>query len=91
MARRTERRGDRPLTTKEIVEDVLGPQRVRTLWTANYYPALSVAPQTVDIGAVLPAMLYMGRFGHRRGRGRFVESAHRKSMGSAPSWLPRQK
>jgi len=63
-----------PKTAKTIVEDPLGPQRARALWTANYFPALPIAPQSFEIGALLPAMLYMARFGHRRGRGRFVET-----------------
>ncbi len=61
-------------TVKTIFEDVLGTQRARVLWTANYYPALSITPQSFDIGALLPAMLYMARWGHRRGKGKFIET-----------------
>jgi len=67
---------------KTIVEDALGPQRARALWTANYYPALPIAPQSFEIGALLPAMLYMARFGHRRGRGRFVETFGKQRDGT---------
>ncbi len=70
---------------KTIVEDVLGPQRARALWTANYYPALPIAPQSSEIGALLPAMLYMARFGHRRGRGRFVDTFGGKRDGARPA------
>ena len=59
-------------TARRMVEDALGPQRTKTLWTANYYPALPITPQDFDPGALLPAMLYMARWGHRRGRGRFA-------------------
>ena len=63
-----------PRPVKSIVEDVLTPQRTRRLWTINYYPALPISPIAFDISALLPAMLYMARFGHRRGRGRFVQT-----------------
>jgi hypothetical protein len=61
-------------TVKTIVEEVLGFQRTSTLWTANYYPAFPLTPQDFDIGALLPAMLYMARWGHRRGKGKFVST-----------------
>jgi hypothetical protein len=70
-------------TVKTIVEKALGgSQRVRVLWTANYYPALPIVPQAFEIGALLPAMLYMARFGHRRGRGRFVETFGKQRDGT---------
>ena len=68
-------------TVKTIFEDVLGTQRARVLWTANYYPALSITPQSFDIGALLPAMLYMARWGHRRGKGKFIETFGRELDG----------
>jgi hypothetical protein len=49
---------------KKIVEDALGPARTRALWTANYYPALPFTPQSFEVGVLLPAMLFMARFGH---------------------------
>lgn len=61
-------------TAKTIVEDVLTPARTRELWTANYLPALPLTPQSFEIGALLPAMLYMARWGYRRGKGAFSES-----------------
>lgn len=61
-------------TVKTIVEETFGFQRASALWTANYYPAFPVTPQIYDIGALLPAMLYMARWGHRRGKGNFVTS-----------------
>ena len=61
-------------TAKSIVEDVLTPVRAQKLWTANYLPALPFTPQAFKIGALLPAMLYMARWGHRRGKGAFRET-----------------
>ena len=58
-------------TAKTIAEEVLTPARVRDLWTANYLPALPFTPQNFDIGTLLPAMLYMARWGQRRGKGAF--------------------
>jgi hypothetical protein len=65
-----------------IVEDVLGQARTRTLWTANYYPVLPFTPQSFEVGALLPTMLYMARFGHRRGKGRFEQVFGRGPNGS---------
>lgn len=70
-------------TVKTIVEEVLGYQRTGTLWTANYYPAFPLAPQAFDVGALLPTMLYLARWGHRRGRGQFVAKFGQKSEGKA--------
>ncbi len=64
----------KPPTPKEIVESVLTPVRAKDLWTANYFTALPFTPQHFEIGSLLPAMLYMARWGHRRGKGHFIES-----------------
>ena len=61
-------------TAKTIVEDVLTRVRARELWTAKYLPALPFTPQAFEIGALLPAMLYMARWGHRHGKGAFRET-----------------
>lgn len=61
-------------TPKDVVEDVLTPSRARELWTANYFSALPFTPQSFEIGSVLPAMLYMARWGHRRGKGKFADT-----------------
>lgn len=61
-------------TPKTIANEVLTPARVRELWTANYLPALPFTPQDFDIGTLLPAMLYMARWGQRRGKGAFKEA-----------------
>src|ERR1700687_1308283 len=58
---------------KTVFEDVFSKARTRALWTANYLPAIPFTPQDFSIGAVLPAMLYMMRWGDRRGKGRFED------------------
>lgn len=70
-------------TAKTIAEEVLTPARVRELWTANYFPALPFTPQHFDIGTLLPAMLYMARWGQRRGKGAFKEAFGSKTNGKA--------
>jgi len=72
-------------TPKTLAEQALTPARVRELWTANYFPALPFTPQQFDIGTLLPAMLYMARWGQRRGKGTFKETfASRIGMKAAP-------
>ncbi|MFO1357277.1 hypothetical protein [Plasticicumulans sp.] len=61
-------------TPKQIVEYILKPARAKSLFTANYLPALPFTPQNFEIGSILPAMLYMARWGHRRGKGKFSET-----------------
>lgn len=63
-----------PRTARNIVEEALTKQRTDFLWTANYLPVLPMTPQDFDIGSLLPAMLYMARWGHRRGKGKFIET-----------------
>jgi len=62
------------MNAKTIVENVLTPARAKELWSANYFPALPFTPQHFEIGSLLPAMLYMARWGHRRGKGHFIET-----------------
>ena len=66
------------MNAKTIVESVLSPARTKTLWTANYFLALPFTPQGFEIGGLLPAMLYMARRGHRRGKGHFAETFGRR-------------
>jgi hypothetical protein len=61
-------------TARAIVEGVLGPNKTREIWTGNYEKALPVTVQDFDLGAVLPAVFYMFRFGCRRGKGTFQET-----------------
>ncbi len=59
------------MNTKTIVESVLTPVVSEKLWSANYLPVLPFTPQSFEVGSLLPAMLYMARWGHRRGKGHF--------------------
>ncbi len=62
------------MNARTIVENVLTPARTKVLWTANYLPALPFTPQDFEVGSLLPAMLYMARWGQRRGKGHFIEA-----------------
>jgi hypothetical protein len=46
----------------------------REIWSGNFAKALPVSVQDFDLSAVLPAVFYMFRFGHRRGKGKFLET-----------------
>ena len=59
---------------RTIVEETFSYQQAKALWTANYSAAIPFTPQDFDIGAILPAILYMSRWGHRRGRGAFNDT-----------------
>lgn len=63
---------------RNIVEDTFTYQRTKALWTASYPPAIPFSPQHFDIGSLLPAMLYMARWGHRRGQGAFATTFGRE-------------
>jgi len=45
----------------------------REIWTGNYEKALPISVQDFDLSGILPAVLYMFRFGQRRGKGKFRE------------------
>jgi hypothetical protein len=62
------------VTARAIVDDVLGRGMTRELWTGNYEKVLPISTQLFDLTAVLPAVFYMFRFGHRRGKGKFLET-----------------
>src|SRR5258708_4593445 len=66
-------------TARAIVDDVLGREMTREIWTGNYEKALPISVQDFDLSAVLPAVFYMFRFGQRRGKGRFLETFGSKS------------
>lgn len=59
---------------KEILESVLTPAMVSDIWSANYSEAIPFSMQHFSVGALLPAMFYMFRRGHRRGPGNFAKS-----------------
>jgi len=58
---------------KEVLSEVLTPAMVNEIWTTNYAEALAFTLQDFTVGALLPAMFYMFRRGHRRGQGNFAE------------------
>lgn len=58
---------------KSILEDVITKKRLKELWTANCLTVLPFTPQDFDIEALLPAVMYMFRRGHRRGVGFFSQ------------------
>lgn len=53
--------------------DALGRDMTELLWTGNTLQVYPATLQGFSIGSLLPAMMYMFRRGHRRGRGRFAE------------------
>ena len=59
-------------TAKGLAEDVLGRPLMRDVWSGNYDKVLPISLQNFDMSAVLPAMFYMFRWGHRRGKGNFT-------------------
>jgi hypothetical protein len=44
----------------------------KEIWTGNYDKALPISLHLFDLTAVLPAVFYMFRYGHRRGTGKFL-------------------
>ncbi|MBF0160289.1 MAG: hypothetical protein HQL58_12285 [Magnetococcales bacterium] len=58
---------------RTVVENVLTLARTKKLWTVIYEPVLPFTIMDFEIGALLPAMLYMARWGHRRGAGKFAK------------------
>ncbi|MDE2125237.1 MAG: hypothetical protein KGJ62_01455 [Armatimonadetes bacterium] len=55
------------------MEEVLGRREAGELWATGYRPAFPLTPQEFTLGGVLPAVLYMMRWGQRRGKGNFEE------------------
>lgn len=68
-------------SVRNIVEETFGYHRTKMLWAAGYSIAIPLAPATFDVGAILPAILYMARWGHRRGVGGFVKTFGREEEG----------
>lgn len=60
-------------TARAIVDELFGREMTREIWTGNYSKVLPITIQDFDLSAVLPAVFYMFRYGHRRGKGRFVD------------------
>ena len=62
----------KPTDARTIVQRVLGGME-REIWSGSYDRALPITWQGFDLGAVLPAVFYMFRYGHRRGHGKFLD------------------
>ncbi|WP_287346099.1 hypothetical protein [Mesorhizobium sp.] len=60
--------------TRQVVESVLGSQMTAQIWTSTYPPVFPFTPQDFSVGAILPMMLYLFRWGNRRGKGKFAEA-----------------
>ena len=63
-----------PASARSIVQNVLPPMMVRATWSGNYAPVLPLSTHNFELSAVLPAVFYMFRFGHRRGQGAFLST-----------------
>ena len=61
-------------SARKLVEEVLGPSMTREIWSGNYDKVLPVSVQAFELSSILPAVFYMFRFGHRRGKGKFIET-----------------
>ncbi|MGH7134520.1 MAG: hypothetical protein ACREHD_02205 [Pirellulales bacterium] len=61
-------------TARAIADSVLGRSMTREIWTGNYDKVLPISVQAFDVTAMLPAVFFMFRFGHRRGTGCFAET-----------------
>ena len=60
--------------TRKVVESVLGGHMTSQVWTSTYAPVFPFTPQGFAVGALLPMVLYLFRWGHRRGRGKFAST-----------------
>lgn len=61
-----------PNDTRQVIESVLGSKMTAQIWTSTYSPVFPFTPQDFSVGAVLPMMLYLFRWGNRRGKGQFA-------------------
>ena len=61
-------------STRRLVEDALSRDMTREVWTGNFDKVLPLTVQKFEISAILPAVFYMFRFGHRRGKGKFLDT-----------------
>ena len=63
-----------PNDARTIVREVLPRRMADDIWSARYDRALPISFNAFELSAVLPAVLYMFRFGQRRGRGEFLKT-----------------
>src|SRR5216684_563526 len=60
--------------SRQVVARVLGDHMTSQVWTGNYAPVFPFTPQDFAVGVLLPPILYMFRWGHRRGKGGFAKA-----------------
>ena len=63
-----------PNNARKIVADELSRNMADEIWSARYDKVLPISSNAFELSAVLPAVLYMFRFGQRRGRGHFLNT-----------------
>ncbi len=63
-----------PSDARTIVRGVLPRNMADEVWSAGYDRVLPISFSRFELSAVLPAVLYMFRFGQRRGRGAFLST-----------------
>lgn len=63
-----------PNSARDIFRNVLPRNMADEIWSARYDKVLPISSNAFDLSAVLPAVLYMFRFGQRRGRGKFLDT-----------------
>lgn len=63
-----------PSDARTILREVLPRRMADDIWSTRYDKALPISFSAFELSAILPAVLYMFRFGQRRGRGEFVKT-----------------
>ena len=61
-------------SARKIVQEKLSPGMANEIWSARYDKVLPVSFNDFELSAILPAVFYMFRFGHRRGSGTFLKT-----------------
>lgn len=62
------------MTPRQLVADVLGGRMTNVIWSRQYFKVLPLTLMDYQLSAILPAVFYMFRFGHRRGKGHFADT-----------------
>lgn len=63
-----------PNSARDIFRNVLPRKMADEIWSSQYDKVLPISSNDFDLSAALPAVLYMFRFGQRRGRGKFLDA-----------------
>ena len=59
---------------RELVRSVLPPRMAEDIWSSQYHKVMPITFLDFELSAILPAVFYMFRFGHRRGTGNFLDT-----------------